>query len=221
VGGDQADGAGRAHVLQALRRGRRRLSAEDLAAEVGLSPTTTRFHLRNLVKDGVVLREKDAQSTGPGRPRLLFRALPVEAVEPGPAYARLAAVLAEELAAVAGSGAALAAGRRWGRALRYDQEAKNLLDGQELPVDRMVEVLEEGGFAPLLTDDGTTVELHSCPYRELARTQADVVCTVHLGLVRSLPPHSNSASRVRLVPVLDGSGPCLVRLAAPDDTTKE
>jgi len=203
-----------------LRRGRRRLSAEDLAAEAGLSPTTTRFHLRNLVKSGVVLRETDAQRSGPGRPRSLFRALPVEAVEAGPAYARLAAVLAEELAAVAGSGAALEAGQRWGRALGYDQEAAELQHGQELSTARVVEVLEQSGFAPLVTDDGATVELHSCPYLELARTQADVVCTVHLGLVRSLL-HNASASRVRVVPVLDGSGPCLVRLPAPDDVTKE
>jgi predicted ArsR family transcriptional regulator len=207
--------AGRARVLQALRSTGRPISSEALAAEVGLSVTTTRFHLRNLVTVGSVLRERDAEHHRPGRPRVMFRALPAEAGEAGAAYAHLAGLLAQELAAVAGPGAALAAGERWGRRL---VAGRGVAAEPRAAVDQLVEVLEHEGFSARLTDDAGTVELHSCPHSGLARTQSEIVCTVHLGLVRALLPANDSRS-VRVVPVLDGSGPCLVRLPTALITT--
>jgi predicted ArsR family transcriptional regulator len=95
-------------------------------------------------------------------------------------------------------------------------------------VQRVMELFEDGGFAPELRDDGHTVALHRCPFMELASVTPDVVCAVHLGFVRGAlhrledgaraqgrVPHRIDADRVRLDPALDGSGPCLVILPSP------
>jgi hypothetical protein len=63
---------------------------------------------------------------------------------------------------------------------------------------------------------------------QLASVRADVVCTVHLGFVRGVlqrlqevagaagrVPHGIEPDLVRLKPVLDGSGPCLLTLPLP------
>jgi len=42
------------------------------------------------------------------------------------------------------------------------------------------------GFAPRLVDDAAQrhLELDACPFRHLARAHPQIVCTVHLGLLR-------------------------------------
>jgi hypothetical protein len=43
--------------------------------------------------------------------------------------------------------------------------------------------------------------------------QPEMVCGVHLGLLTGVLEEIGTRTRVSLVPALDGSGPCLVRLA--------
>jgi predicted ArsR family transcriptional regulator len=47
-------------------------------------------------------------------------------------------------------------------------------------------VFAELGFDPDLARDGDNlqVRLHACPFRAVAATHPDVVCSVHLGLLR-------------------------------------
>jgi predicted ArsR family transcriptional regulator len=47
-------------------------------------------------------------------------------------------------------------------------------------------VFAELGFEPDLARDGDSLEirLHACPFRAVAATHPDVVCSVHLGLLR-------------------------------------
>jgi predicted ArsR family transcriptional regulator len=47
-------------------------------------------------------------------------------------------------------------------------------------------VFAELGFDPDLARDGDRLEirLHACPFRAVAATNPDVVCSVHLGLLR-------------------------------------
>jgi hypothetical protein len=40
---------------------------------------------------------------------------------------------------------------------------------------------------------------------------------VHLGLVNGLLDEVGQPRKVRVIPVLDGSGPCLVRIGAPTE----
>ena len=66
-------------------------------------------------------------------------------------------------------------------------------------LDRLVGLLDDMGFAPLVgpakeadegggsgpaASDSTVIELHRCPFVEVAREYRDVVCGVHLGLLR-------------------------------------
>lgn len=82
------------------------------------------------------------------------------------------------------------------------------------PTAVVVSVFREAGFEPAVDVGSHTVALHRCPFRELAAEHPDVVCGMHLGLLTGLLEQIGASTEVRLVPVLDGSGPCLVRLGA-------
>jgi predicted ArsR family transcriptional regulator len=221
------NGASRALVLAMLRQAAAPQTASQIARAVGLSLATSRFHLNQLLQDGLITAQTQEHAGRPGRPSLLYRALPAEAVDPGVAYRVLAGVLADQLVATGGVTSALAAGERWAAEISSQNGHPTHQPGAEnTPSDRLqsiLRVLEDGGFAPHLNDESTVVELHACPFMELAREHADVVCTVHLGLIRGLlghdgPNQTGSKPGVRVLPVLDGSGPCLVRLPLPAST---
>ena len=56
----------------------------------------------------------------------------------------------------------------------------------------MTNLLDEIGFQPELTPDGTAILLHHCPFHELARDRPEIVCNIHLGLLRG---HCGSSTR--------------------------
>ena len=58
--------------------------------------------------------------------------------------------------------------------------------GAEEAVDRLVEMLDELGFAPerRATNGKQQIGLRHCPFLELAESQAAVVCPIHLGLMQ-------------------------------------
>jgi predicted ArsR family transcriptional regulator len=51
---------------------------------------------------------------------------------------------------------------------------------------RVVALLEEVGFRPSSrpAPQGTVIELHHCPFRQVATAHPDVACNLHLGLIR-------------------------------------
>ena len=55
-------------------------------------------------------------------------------------------------------------------------------------VEQIVTALAELGFAPEEEHLETRVliKLHDCPFRDLARTRSDVVCSVHLGILQGM-----------------------------------
>lgn len=226
-----AAGASRALVLDALRSHSRPMAVEAVAEAVGLSVNTVRFHLDRLRREGAVTRQP-TRPDGPGRPHLVYRAVAAEAVEDA-AYRLLAELLAEGLVRSGNARATVEAGRSWADRFveAHDPSvgASAGADDNASAVARVVELFEDGGFAPeLLLADAWTVALHRCPFRELASVRADVVCTVHLGFVRAVlqrlqevagaagrVPHGIEPDLVQLKPVLDGSGPCLLTLPVP------
>ena len=149
---------------------------------------------------------------------MLYTARRPEAVDAGAAYQHLAKLLAEQLISRAGTSGALAAGRRWAELISSEPAHPDQIVPSESgqpdrdDVHRIVTVLDDTGFSPRLNGGGARIELHSCPFMELARSRSDVVCTMHLGLIRGLMTGSGDGVRMRVV--LDGSGPCIVRLAA-------
>ncbi|MBX6385996.1 MAG: helix-turn-helix domain-containing protein [Microbispora sp.] len=56
--------------------------------------------------------------------------------------------------------------------------------GADVAVERVVALLDEAGFAPRLAPDGSHIDLHRCPFHELAEANPEVVCGVHLGLMQ-------------------------------------
>ena len=204
----------RDRVLAVLRAAAQPVGISDVSAATGLSPTAARFHLDHLIGLGAVHASKDPSSSGSGRPALLYTAAPAEAVDPAAAYRALARLLAVELERSAGSRAATEAGRAWAASLL---KGRDLEDAVALPL--VLSLLTDGGFNPVLSVDGSTVELHRCPFLDLALEQPAVVCGVHLGLVTGVLDAIGSDATVRLVPDLDGDGPCLVRFSVPGKTS--
>jgi predicted ArsR family transcriptional regulator len=210
-----ADGSSRAGVLTVLRTRGGLVKVEDLAAAVGLSLSAVRFHLDHLVVNGLVRTTKEPRRS-PGRPRVMYQAMPEEAVDDAAAYRRLAALLADELATRGGAAAGEHAGRVWAAAV-LPVASQDSQPGRVLPAgapgslrDTLV-VLENGGFSPRVLDSGWTVELHRCPFVDLMPAQSDVVCAVHRGLLRAVPDGNGGDDQARLYPAPDAEGPCVVR----------
>ena len=217
-------------VLRVLRSQSDPMTIDTLSRNVGRAVSTVRFHLDHLVRDGLVTSSR-APARGPGRPRQVYRALAPEAVDGAAAYRLLAGLLAEELVRAGDTQAPIAAGRSWADQLDRSTPTIQRAAGEPqaaYAVRRVVELFDEGGFSPEWDAARRTIVLRRCPFMELATVRPEIVCGVHLGLVRGLlerldadgaeggraEPHALPAQQVRLRPVLDGSGPCHLFLPA-------
>lgn len=187
----------RQRVLELLREHDEALDAAELAAEIGLHPTTVRFHLDVLCGEGLVERTRIARA-GVGRPRTGYLA-----VRDRLDYRRLAEILALELGDTADKRRrrAEAAGRRWAVQTKADSTNEKAA-GQRVPksaevleerVATVARVFERMGFSPELSRAETsttgvrqTVRLHACPVRDLARAHPEVACALHRGLLQGL-----------------------------------
>ena len=183
----------RAEILTLLRSRSTAVAIAEIAAELGVHVNTVRFHLERLVAAGQVEQVKPALFN-PGRPPLLYSA--VRAMEPtGPRhYQLLADVLMSGLAAEGdATKRALRAGVLWGQQhaaalARPDEADPDGRTGEEAAIRGLTRVLDDLDFAPELKhEDGLPViELRHCPFLDLAGTRSDVVCPVHLGLMRGI-----------------------------------
>jgi predicted ArsR family transcriptional regulator len=170
----------RRRLLHILRASGGPVGAAELAAAVALHVTTVRAHLRVLEAAGLVVRTA-GPPTGPGRPRQFYA--PAPGGWAGDAHRELAELLAGALDAGGAQGRRRAeqAGRRWA--------AREVPDTRSLPWGEAVEAVGElfgrVGFAPRrLGAEGYRVALEHCPFRDVARAHPEVVCTLHLGLLR-------------------------------------
>jgi len=77
---------------------------------------------------------------------------------------------------------AAATGRAWGQRLA----AGTPPGSGQTALTRLDAVLDAVGFAQTRHEDqgGAEMRIHHCPFIELARQRPDVVCTLHLGLLR-------------------------------------
>ena len=178
----------RVAVLETLRRARRPLSIPEIATEVGLHPNTVRAHLALLVEHGYATGSTEDRDR-PGRPRLLYAATQPPDEDDRRNYRLLAEILVGYLTggdaarSPGGKAAAIAAGRAYGGRVTGAGDGGSRLDAATA-TDRIVALLRDMGFAPRLATDGTHIELHRCPFRELAEANSEVVCGVHLGLMQ-------------------------------------
>lgn len=181
-------GDSRGRVLSALQAAGRPLTVGEVAAKVGLHTNTARFHLDGLQLQGLVERSREERAV-PGRPRTLYRAAPGSARAGRRSYRLLAEILTSYLAGSSDRPSAEAheAGRVWGRVLA-PRRRRGARVGAAGALRGLVAVLDDVGFAPepAGTRSDQQVLLHHCPFREAAERQRDVVCAVHLGLMRGV-----------------------------------
>lgn len=152
-----------------------------LSDALGLHPNTVRGHLELLEMAGLVDRTT-RQTRRPGRPPLLYSARSAVTDPEARAYRILAEMLSSTLSATAPdpSAAAEAAGTTWGRT--HAQEHPRDTD----PIGSLIGMLEEMGFEHEVTVDGARLQLDlvGCPYRDLATRNREVICALHLGVMR-------------------------------------
>ena len=157
------------------------MTLADLAAESGLHVNTVREHLEALEQRGLVRRES-AAPRGRGRPASLYRA-----VEPGDRseYAGLATALAAAIHRTSDHPRddAIAAGEGWGRELARAKAARQTT--AQAARGQVVALLDDLGFAPDADKRNAVVRLTRCPLLDAAHRYPDIVCGVHLGIVRA------------------------------------
>ena len=187
------------------------LTQAALVRVTGLHANTVREHLQTLVRRGLVARSR-AEPKGRGRPAWLYE---LTAVQPETAeYAGLAAALAAAIArtsATPGKDATLA-GEEWGRELARIQGAAPR--SPDAARDHVVAMLGDLGFQPEReASDPAAVRLTRCPLLEAAHRHPEVVCGVHLGIVRgALEEYGADPAGSDLVPF---SEPGACRLVVP------
>ena len=180
----------RAAVLRRLADQPEPCRVAALAAVTRQHPNTVREHLDALVADGYATRVA-AEPDGRGRPAWLYAAVDLDqaAGESGAVtreYAGLAAALAAHLTRTSTHPAeeSLAAGSSWGHQLALAsgrEPAPNATAARR----QVVAMLDELGFEPEADARAAVVRLRRCPLLEAAHEHPEVVCNVHLGLVRA------------------------------------
>ncbi|HET6625918.1 MAG TPA: helix-turn-helix domain-containing protein [Nocardioidaceae bacterium] len=207
----------RADLLETLRAQPEPTTMAALVAATGLHANTLRDHLDALVRRGLVRRHR-ATPSGRGRPAWLYETTEVEEDSGRSEYAGLAATLA---AAIHRSSEtpredAIAAGTEWGHELARSLGGPAAA-GAGPARDRVVALLGEIGFAPERDSSTSVVRLTRCPLLEAAHKYPDVVCGVHLGLVRgALEEYGADPAGTDLVPFAE-PGAC--RLEMTSSTT--
>jgi predicted ArsR family transcriptional regulator len=207
----------RAAVLDAVQEAGEPATLTVLSEATGLHPNTLREHLEALVARGLVRRTRSAPS-GRGRPAWLFSPADPDLGATGSEYAGLAATLAAHIHRTSAHPGedAVAAGRAWGR----DLARKAGPPAQPGPVGarrQVARLLEEVGFAPVTDDKATTVRLTRCPLLETAKEFPDVVCGVHLGIVRgALEEYGADSDRTDLF-AFSEPGACRLELLTRGD----
>ncbi len=163
------------------------LDTRELAQRVGLHVNTVRVHLTALIDAGLVEAET-APPRGRGRPRLTYKMTVTAPDDGGRRYRLLAEMLTALVARFGGQDATAhleEIGAAWGRHL-VESPPPFAEPSEEEAVTRLVSLLAEIGFQPELERAGRSkrILMQPCPFLELARRHEEVVCPIHLGLMR-------------------------------------
>ena len=181
--------ASRVRILRALRVADHPMDAREVAEEVGLHHNTVRAHLDVLVDVELVEKNPEERDT-PGRPRMVYQAVPEEIpIGRRGEYRLLAEILASYLRSIVPNPAAAAeeAGRAWGGYLTERPPPFQKVTAPEA-IGRIAKMFIDLGFEPEIREenDRKMILLHRCPFRDVAHSNPEVVCSVHLGLLRGL-----------------------------------
>ncbi len=203
----------RARILDLLAERPSGQDAAPLAAALSLHINTVRSHLGVLEQAGLITSSPEERHVR-GRPRVIYRA--IDDVDPhADGYRLLAGVLAGTLAAGSDDPGVVAerAGLGLGEQLAAGAPGE-MSDAEGGVFERTVALFDDLGFAPRRDpEDPARIELHACPFRELAADHTEVVCGVHRGILKgALSEGGASTERVELSPFVT-STMCIARLA--------
>ncbi len=193
----------RRRLLELLRASESPRDAPELAAATGLHVTTVRFHLDLLRRAGLVDSHSQPRATV-GRPRTVYTAV---SHAPAGGYPALTRLLAAHLADTPEARAARAeqAGVDWAEELSAEADRPLQVDAQAA-ARTVTSMFAELGFDPELAGDETDrqIRLRACPFRDAARANPEVVCSVHLGLLRgTLTRLGAQPTTTRLLPFVE------------------
>lgn len=178
----------RSRIMALLRATDDGLDITALSDELGLHPNTVRTHLAILDQANLVVSQAQPRDR-PGRRRHTYR--PSEQashVDRAGGYRFLARMLTGQAAQESAHPARASerTGSAWGRWL-VDEPAPGTTVTPSAAIDQIVELLATIGFAPEVDDADPTrprVLLRRCPFDDLARQHPEVVCSLHLGIMR-------------------------------------
>lgn len=197
------------------------VNVHDLAAVLGAHPNGVRRHLEALVGQELVSATV-SRVKGRGRPSTAYRMMPngraalAGALAPVSAdYLAMATAFAEHVAVTADSPlrAAHQIGRAWGLLLaeRHGAGPTSAPQPAQEVQSRLLKLLESLGFSPVRRPDGA-VALRTCPLLTAARANPEVLCQVHVGLVRGASEtYGGSGSGGDLLPFAE-LGACTLHL---------
>lgn len=174
----------RARIFTFLLERRSAASTDEIARALDLHPNGIRRHLDRLTAAGLLERGRSQGDRGRPGDRWLVAAGARPGGERPRAYSDLAGWLARAIPATPRREKEVErAGREIGRELAPADEVSD-------PTEGFAQVVTALGFQPLLemSEDGCgfTCTLCNCPYRESARENADIVCTLHRGITAGL-----------------------------------
>ena len=223
----------RARVLSLLRAQRRPMTIPEVGERLGLHVNSVRLHLEQLIRTGLVIREP-RRRPGRGRPTNVYAAVALPELEPEGAdpeiagYRLLAEILAAhiESAAPRPAEAAIRAGRAWAQRLAPDRPAAESQETADTSVAaataELAELMDRLGFAPRAPVPGTSLELHRCPFGQVAQRHSSVVCGVHLGLIQGALAERGAPMRAAGLDPFVTPQMCLARFApAAEDPSPE
>jgi predicted ArsR family transcriptional regulator len=191
------------------------LDARELADRVDLHVNTVRVHVNALADAGMVESET-LPPQGRGRPRVAYRATAAAGDVGGRRYRLLAEILTALVARFGpeASEQLEEIGEAWGHYLVDSPPPFAKLSDAEA-VERLLGLLDEIGFQPELEQRarGRRVLMRPCPFLELARSHQEVICPIHLGLMRGALAELGAKTRAtRLEPFVQPDL-CIAHLA--------
>jgi predicted ArsR family transcriptional regulator len=189
--------------------------ARELADRVGLHVNTVRVHLNALAEAGLVESET-LPPKGRGRPRVAYCASAAAGDEGGRRYRLLAEILTALVARFGPDAAEQLEeiGEAWGHYL-VDAPPPYAELADDDAVERLVGLLAEIGFQPHIEESGRgrRILMRPCPFLELARAHQDVICPIHLGLMRGALAELGARTRATKLEPFVRHDLCVARLA--------
>lgn len=207
----------RSKILEYLTSGP--CTVSSLAMRIGQHENTIREHLDALVVENLAIKYQSTEH-GRGRPAWFYRTPEESDQSDIGEYAGLASALAGAIAY--GSqhpiDDAVAAGKAWAPELLRKSQLVHIdaIKKNAISIRRnAVSLLDHLGFAPKENKDFTRIKLTRCPLLDAARQYPDIICSVHLGLIRGaleeLGAQSKSVDAADLQPFSE-IGACILKI---------